>query len=189
MLRRLTVDGPWSCHRVRASVQAESKMEKLRKKADVINESTDISEREKASSITKLMRNKEKKVRAPCVRRTPFRLLVVASSDTAPRAPHPQKDTVSVVVARGSSKGSRSRPTGVKGRYKVRAEQSPVAALGRLLTHSGQVTQTDGRCTHAQGLARRQGQREEEGPQQQRRQEGRRQEVDDRALPEPACPG
>jgi len=39
-------------------------MERLRKKADVINESTDLSEREKAKSITNLLRKTEKKVRA-----------------------------------------------------------------------------------------------------------------------------
>jgi hypothetical protein len=45
--------------------QAQGKLERLRKKADTINASTDISEREKASAITKLMRNKEKQVRPP----------------------------------------------------------------------------------------------------------------------------
>jgi len=39
-------------------------MERLRKKADVINESTDLSEREKAKSITNLLRKTEKKVQA-----------------------------------------------------------------------------------------------------------------------------
>jgi len=38
---------------------------------------------------------------------------------------NPQKDKVAVIVAKGGSKGSRGRPAGVKGRYKVRHPYKP----------------------------------------------------------------
>ena len=65
----------------------------MQKNAEVINENADMTEKEKSSSIAKLV-NK-------------------ASKDPK------KKSEVKVVYAKGSNKGNKGRPNGVKGRYKV----------------------------------------------------------------------
>ncbi|KAK9468745.1 Spb1 C-terminal domain-containing protein [Lipomyces arxii] len=75
----------------RKKYKASQKLEKLRKKSDLIVDDPNKSEKEKADSIQKLMRKGQKK---------------------APKA------QVKVVVAKGANKGQ-GRPNGVKGRYKM----------------------------------------------------------------------
>jgi len=67
----------------------------MQKNAEVINENADMTEKEKSSSIAKLV-NK-------------------ASKDPK------KKSEVKVVVAKGPNKGNKGRPAGVKGRYKVQS--------------------------------------------------------------------
>ncbi|KAK9455189.1 Spb1 C-terminal domain-containing protein [Dipodascopsis uninucleata] len=78
--------------RARKKMKAARKLEKLRKKSDIIVEDPNKSEKEKAESIQKLMRKATKKSIKP---------------------------QVQVVVARGSNRGVLGRPKGVKGRYKM----------------------------------------------------------------------
>jgi|SRR5277367_4506282 len=79
--------------KARKQMKTVRKLNKLQKKADVINETSDMSEREKAQSIAKMMargkRGGEK------------------------------KRGVKVVVAHGKNRGVSGRPRGVKGRYKM----------------------------------------------------------------------
>ncbi|TDL28368.1 FtsJ-domain-containing protein [Rickenella mellea] len=79
--------------KARKKFKAAQRIEKAMKKADGVNETTDMSEREKAQQIEKLMKKglssgKEK-----------------------------GKAEVKVVVAKGAHKGIKGRPKGVKGRY------------------------------------------------------------------------
>ena len=78
--------------KARKKMKVVRRLNKLQKKADVINETSDMTEREKAQSISKLM-SKAKKGE--------------------------KKRTVQVVVAHGRNKAIRGRPGGVKGRYKM----------------------------------------------------------------------
>lgn len=76
----------------RKKFHAAQRLEKLRKKSALLNEEEGMTEKEKASSITKLMNNAGKKKLRP-----------------------PTK----VVVAAGSNKAVAGRPRGVKGKYKM----------------------------------------------------------------------
>jgi AdoMet-dependent rRNA methyltransferase SPB1 len=76
----------------RKKFHAAQRLEKLRKKSALLNDEEGMTEKEKASNISKLMSNAAKK---------------------KPRAP------VRLVVARGSNKAIAGRPRGVKGRYKI----------------------------------------------------------------------
>ncbi|KAK9235695.1 Spb1 C-terminal domain-containing protein [Lipomyces kononenkoae] len=78
--------------RARKKMKASRKLERLRKKSDIIIEDPNKSEKEKAESIQKLMRKATKKTAKPQVK---------------------------VVVARGANRGIMGRPKGVKGRYKM----------------------------------------------------------------------
>ncbi|KAK9315251.1 Spb1 C-terminal domain-containing protein [Lipomyces starkeyi] len=78
--------------RARKKMKATRKLERLRKKSDIIIEDPNKSEKEKAESIQKLMRKASKKTTKPQVK---------------------------VVVARGANRGIMGRPKGVKGRYKM----------------------------------------------------------------------
>lgn len=80
--------------KARKKHRAALRLEKAMKKAEGVNETTDMSEKEKASQIEKLMRKG-------------------ASSVKGKRA----KDQVKVIVAKGAHKGLKGRPKGVKGRY------------------------------------------------------------------------
>ncbi|PCH33833.1 hypothetical protein WOLCODRAFT_63279 [Wolfiporia cocos MD-104 SS10] len=76
--------------KARKKLRAAQQLEKAMKKAEGVNETSDMTEREKAKQIEKLMqRGMAKK----------------------------QKKEVKVVVAKGAHKGLKGRPKGVKGRY------------------------------------------------------------------------
>ncbi|KAF8516201.1 Spb1 C-terminal domain-containing protein [Hysterangium stoloniferum] len=80
--------------KARKKHRAAIRLEKAMKKAQGITETTDLSEREKASQIEKLMWKG-------------------AASAKGKRA----KEQVKLVVAKGAHKGLKGRPKGVKGRY------------------------------------------------------------------------
>jgi AdoMet-dependent rRNA methyltransferase SPB1 len=77
--------------KARKKLRAADRLEKLKKKSDVLAASEGMTEKEKADSISKLISKANKKVRRPPVK---------------------------VVVAKGANKG-KGRPKGVKGRYKM----------------------------------------------------------------------
>ncbi|KAH9937153.1 Spb1 C-terminal domain-containing protein [Fomitopsis serialis] len=76
--------------KARKKFRAAQRLEKAMKKAEGVNETSDMTEREKARQIEKLMQK---------------------------GAAKKQKKEVKVVVAKGSHKGLKGRPKGVKGRY------------------------------------------------------------------------
>ncbi|KIJ57887.1 hypothetical protein HYDPIDRAFT_103655, partial [Hydnomerulius pinastri MD-312] len=75
----------------RKKMRAAQRLEKAMKKAEGVNATADMTEREKAQQIEKLMKKGVAKGK--------------------------QKKEVSVVVAKGAHKGIKGRPKGVKGRY------------------------------------------------------------------------
>ncbi|KAJ3782271.1 Spb1 C-terminal domain-containing protein [Lentinula aff. detonsa] len=77
--------------KARKKYKAAQRLEKAMKKAEGVNDTSDMSEREKASQIEKLMRKGLSKGK-------------------------PQKE-IKLVVAKGVHKGVQGRPKGVKGRY------------------------------------------------------------------------
>ncbi|RKP31217.1 AdoMet-dependent rRNA methyltransferase SPB1 [Metschnikowia bicuspidata] len=77
----------------RKKMRALKRLEKLKKKSDLINENGSKSERDKAEEILLLMRRLTKKQKV--------------------------KPKTTVVVARGSNRGLSGRPRGVKGKYKM----------------------------------------------------------------------
>ena len=74
----------------RKKLKAVQKLEKAMKKAEGVNATEDLSEREKARQIESLLRKGAKKAK---------------------------KKEVKVVVAKGAHKGIKGRPKGVKGKY------------------------------------------------------------------------
>lgn len=80
--------------KARKKHRATLRLEKAMKKAEGINDTTDMSEREKAIQIEKLMKKG-------------------VSSGKGKQA----KSQVKIVVAKGAHKGLKGRPKGVKGRY------------------------------------------------------------------------
>lgn len=78
--------------KARKKMKAVRKLTKLQKKADVINETSDMTEREKAQSIAKVMAKGKR---------------------------GEKRRGVKVVVAHGKNRGVSGRPKGVKGRYKM----------------------------------------------------------------------
>ncbi|KAI0639726.1 Spb1 C-terminal domain-containing protein [Trametes polyzona] len=76
--------------KARKKLKAAQQLEKAMKKAEGVNETSDLTEREKAKQIEKLM---AKGMKAK------------------------KKKDIKVVVAKGSHKGLKGRPKGVKGRY------------------------------------------------------------------------
>lgn len=78
--------------KARKKFKANQRLEKAKRKATDIAENQDMSEKEKATSIGKLLQRATKS--------------------------KPKKD-VKVVVAKGSNRGVQGRPKGVKGRYKM----------------------------------------------------------------------
>ncbi|SCU95004.1 LAMI_0F00540g1_1 [Lachancea mirantina] len=79
--------------KARKKMRAVARLEKIKKKAGVINEDSERSERDKADEIAKLMRKVTKKQK--------------------------QKPKVTLVVATGKNRGLSGRPKGVKGKYKM----------------------------------------------------------------------
>ncbi|KAG5648075.1 hypothetical protein DXG03_007110 [Asterophora parasitica] len=80
--------------KARKKFKAHQRLEKAMKKAEGVNATADISEREKAQQIEKLMRKG------------------MSSGQKA-------KKDIKVVVAKGAHKGVKGRPKGVKGRYQM----------------------------------------------------------------------
>lgn len=78
--------------KARAKYKAAQRLAKAQKKADSINETSDISEKEKASNISKLL---------------------------AKGAKAPKRKETKLVVAKGVNRAQKGRPKGVKGRYKM----------------------------------------------------------------------
>ena len=78
----------------RKKFKAAQRMEKLRKRSALLLEDEGISEKDKASAITRMMSRAAKKSGKP-------------------------KEKVKLVVARGTNKGVAGRPRGVKGKYKI----------------------------------------------------------------------
>ena len=76
----------------RKRFKAAQRLEKLRKKSALLADDTDLTEKDKAQNITKMM--------SKAARKTP-------------------RKQVKVVVARGGNRGIQGRPKGVKGRYKI----------------------------------------------------------------------
>lgn len=77
----------------RKKLRALRRIEKLQNKANAVNDTGDMTEREKAGAIEKMM----------------------AKAMKAPK----KKNEVKVVVAKGAHRGQKGRPKGVKGRYKM----------------------------------------------------------------------
>jgi AdoMet-dependent rRNA methyltransferase SPB1 len=80
--------------KARKKFKAAQRLEKAMKKAEGVNETADMSEREKARQIEKLMRKG------------------LSSQAKA-------KKEIKVVVAKGAHRGIKGRPKGVKGRYQM----------------------------------------------------------------------
>ncbi|KAJ7103421.1 FtsJ-domain-containing protein [Mycena belliarum] len=80
--------------KARKKFKAAQRLDKAMKKAEGVNETSDISERDKAQQIEKLMRKG------------------LSSGKKA-------KKDIKVVVAKGAHKGIQGRPKGVKGRYSM----------------------------------------------------------------------
>jgi AdoMet-dependent rRNA methyltransferase SPB1 len=80
--------------KARKKIKAAQHLAKAMKKAEGINESTDISERDKAAQIQRLMAGGSKQALGK-----------------------KSKPKVKVVVAKGANKGVKGRPKGVKGKY------------------------------------------------------------------------
>ncbi|KAI5124633.1 hypothetical protein M0805_004242 [Coniferiporia weirii] len=80
--------------KARKKFKAMQRLQKAMKKAEGVNESTDVSEREKAQQIQKLMVKGLSKAKQ-------------------------KKSEIKVVVAKGAHKGLKGRPKGVKGRYQM----------------------------------------------------------------------
>ena len=78
--------------KARKKMKAAQRLEKAMKKAEGINQTSDMSEREKAAQIEKLMRK-------------------------GLSGGKKKREEVKVVVAKGAHKGLKGRPKGVKGRY------------------------------------------------------------------------
>lgn len=79
--------------KARKKYKAAQKLEKLKKKSDLINEDESKSEREKAEDIAKLSRRLLKKQN--------------------------QKPKITLIPAKGANRGLQGRPKGVKGKYKM----------------------------------------------------------------------
>ena len=79
--------------KARKKLRASQRLEKAMKKAEGVQDASDLSERAKAQQIEKLMRRGVSKGKS--------------------------KKDIKVVVAKGSHKGLKGRPKGVKGRYKM----------------------------------------------------------------------
>jgi AdoMet-dependent rRNA methyltransferase SPB1 len=79
--------------KARKKLRAAKQLEKAMKKAEGVNQTADMTEREKASQIEKLMKKGMGKGK--------------------------KKSDVKVVVAKGPNRGIKGRPRGVKGRYKI----------------------------------------------------------------------
>lgn len=80
--------------KARKKYKAAQRLDKAMKKAEGVNATSDMSEKEKAQQIEKLMRK---------------------GASSGQKA----KKDIKVVVAKGAHKGIKGRPKGVKGRYSM----------------------------------------------------------------------
>lgn len=80
--------------KARKKMRSVQRLEKAVKKAEGVTQNPDMSERDKAGAVEKLMRKGLSSAKA-------------------------KKSEIKVVVARGSAKGLKGRPKGVKGRYQM----------------------------------------------------------------------
>ncbi|EXM35712.1 hypothetical protein RAB80_004309 [Fusarium oxysporum f. sp. vasinfectum] len=78
--------------KARKKFKAAQKLEKLKKKSELLNNDENMTEKEKADSISRLISKAAKK---------------------------PKKQQAKLVVARGLNRGIKGRPKGVKGRYRI----------------------------------------------------------------------
>ncbi|KAL7769673.1 hypothetical protein ACKLNR_001057 [Fusarium oxysporum f. sp. zingiberi] len=78
--------------KARKKFKAAQKLEKLKKKSELLNNDENMTEKEKADSISRLISRAAKK---------------------------PKKQQAKLVVARGLNRGIKGRPKGVKGRYRI----------------------------------------------------------------------
>lgn len=78
--------------KARKKFKAAQKLEKLKKKSELLNNDENMTEKEKADSISRLISRAAKK---------------------------PQKQQPKLVVARGLNRGIKGRPKGIKGRYRI----------------------------------------------------------------------
>lgn len=85
--------------KARKQMRRERRLEKLRKKTEMINEDGALSERDKAEEIQKLTRKYE--------------------MGPSKKGKKKEKPKVTLVVARGGNRGVQGRPRGVKGKYKM----------------------------------------------------------------------
>lgn len=79
--------------KARKKFKAAQRLEKLKKKSDLLANEEGMTEKEKADSISKLIAKASKK--------------------------KPTRQPAKLVVARGLNRGIKGRPKGVKGRYKI----------------------------------------------------------------------
>ena len=79
--------------KARKKMRSVARLERIKKKAGIINDNDDKSEKDKADEISKLMRKVTKN--------------------------RPLKPKVTLVVASGKNKGLAGRPKGIKGKYKM----------------------------------------------------------------------
>lgn len=79
--------------KARKKMKAAQQLEKAKKKAEGVNQTSDMTEKEKASQIEKLMSRGLGKGK--------------------------KKDQIKLVVAKGPNRGLKGRPKGVKGRYRM----------------------------------------------------------------------
>ncbi|KAF4341911.1 SPB1-like protein [Fusarium beomiforme] len=78
--------------KARKKFKAAQKLEKLKKKSELLNNDENMTEKEKADSISRLISKAAKK---------------------------PKKQAAKLVVARGLNRGIKGRPKGIKGRYRI----------------------------------------------------------------------
>lgn len=81
--------------KARKKMKAMKRLANAQKKADVINETEDMTEQEKAAQIQRLVNRASKEPKRK------------------------KKDEIKVIVARGANKGLSGRPKGVKGRFRM----------------------------------------------------------------------
>lgn len=98
--------------KARKTLRAATKLERLKRKSALLNDNEDASEKDKARDIAKLMSKASKGKKS---------------------------QPVKVVVARGSNRGNKGRPGGVKGKYKMvdARLKKDVRALKRLKKKMG----------------------------------------------------
>ncbi|CAJ0626621.1 12513_t:CDS:2 [Entrophospora sp. SA101] len=77
--------------KARKKIRIVKKLKKLQKKTDAIADTSDMTEKEKANTISKMVGKVQKKT----------------------------KKDIKLVVAKGSARGIKGRPKGIKGRYRV----------------------------------------------------------------------